>query len=105
MKKLSVIFTIVALMLNVMSVSVAHACAQDNNSTQIIKAVDDFANDTNSVEKAHCTQCSCHHHCSSAFISKSSSSEFFSPSELAYNGYNTINYSQLNFPPSKPPKA
>lgn len=105
MKKLSIIFTIVALMLNVMSVSAAHACAQDNNGTQIIKAVDDFANDANSVEKVHCTQCSCHHHSSAAFVSKSSGSEFFSASTEAYNWDNTVNYSQLQYPPSKPPKA
>ena len=102
MRKLSIIFTIVALMLNVMSVSDIHACEQNNN-TQVIKAVDDLAKD--SIEKAHCTHCSCPHHCSPAFVSKASGSDFFSASTESYTWDNTTSYSQLYYPPSKPPKA
>ncbi len=106
MRKLSIIVTIVALMLNVMSASHTYACEQDNNySTQIIKSVDDITHGKNSVEKGHCTQCSCSHHSSQNLVSKANSSEFVAVSTEAYSWDNAITYSQLNFPPSRPPKA
>lgn len=106
MKKLYIIVTIIALMLNVMSVGVAHACAPDNNGTQIIQAVDDIANGQNGVEKGHCTQCSCSHHSNQNLASKTIGSEFFSAStKESYSWEDTINVSQLQYPPSKPPKA
>ncbi len=105
MKKLSIIFTIVALMLNAMSASHAYACKQDSNyGKQIIKAVDDV-NGKSSVEKFNCAQCSCHHHSNQNLVSKNSGAEFLSASKESYNWDDTLNFSQLNFPPSKPPKA
>ncbi len=103
MKKLSIIFTIMALMLSIVSAGV-HACEQDNN-IKIIKS-NDFSKDGTNNDNMHCTQCSCHHHGSSSFFTKSNVLEFFAFSaKSSYEWANILGYSQLYYPPSKPPKV
>jgi hypothetical protein len=103
MKRLPIIVTIIALVLNVMSASFSHACEQTNNDgTQVIKAVDDSSKVK--VEGVSCMQSSCHHHCNTAFIAKNSDSQFSAISSTTYNLENSISYSQNIDSPSKPPK-
>ena len=101
MKKLAMIITVVVLMLNIISVDHEHAHASDTNHTQTIE-FDDHTDTNNTADTEHYTH---HHHCDQSLVSKTNSSEFFSVYKESYSWDNTINYSQLNFPPSKPPRA
>ncbi len=104
MRRLSVIVTVVALLLNVMSASNSYAFTQDNGNVQVLKVADEFVGDSLSI--VNCSQCSsCHHHCGQTFLSQASSYKFSVSSIETYSGNKSTNYSQFSYPLSKPPKV
>jgi len=110
MKKLPAFIMVIALLVMNFA-SMAHAeCehAGGCGDTQIVKSIDDTSNQDGDTQQANCdccATCSGHHHHSHIAFMNSKADPIMASSQSLHSSNGDIYLSQLNYPPSKPPKA
>ena len=108
MKKLSALIMVVAF-LTMNFASAAHAdCTEAGScdSVQIVKSIDDASNqdgDTQQTSCDYCATCSGHHHHSHVAFMNGKSDPVIADSQMLHAQAGGDYFSQLHFPPSKPP--
>lgn len=109
MKKLPTFIMVIALL--VMNFAgIAHAeCTQAGgcDGIVVVQSMDDSVDQDGQTQKSACDCCATcgHHHHAQAFISHGKAEHFAAASERQHSWDGENYFSQLHYPPSKPPKA